>query len=115
MRAEHKYIVLNNPEKYEDDLKHIISLNIGKIDIIDPFGKMKFKSKKQVVSYSIFIGAVIGLLLALGFQYYAQTVYYPLNIGGRAIFSFIPSIPVTFEFAALCAFLFGLFAFSSLV
>lgn len=51
----------------------------------------------------IFIGGLIGGLSGLGLQYYVHVIDYPLNVGGRPLFSWPSFIPVTFELTILIA------------
>ena len=47
--------------------------------------------------------AVAGLTLALGFEYWASTIDWPMNVGGKS-FSAIPAlIPIAFELTVLFA------------
>jgi hypothetical protein len=65
----------------------------------------------------VLLGGVFGLLGGLGLQWWASTIEYPMNIGGRPYFSWVSFIPPTFEttilFAALTAVL-GMLALNGL-
>jgi Protein of unknown function (DUF3341) len=58
-------------------------------------------------------GALTGMLTGLALQLWCNGIDYPINIGGKPLFSIPPSIPITFEltilFGGLTAF-FGLWA-----
>lgn len=74
-----------------------------------------FKCSK--VQWSIFLMGAIGCVAGLSLQYYTSVVDYPMNVGGRPLFSWPSFIPVAYEctilFAALAAVV-GVFAFNGL-
>jgi hypothetical protein len=50
-----------------------------------------------------FAGGLIGLLIALGFQYWSSATDWPLNVGGKPFDSFPAFVPVAFETMVLFA------------
>jgi hypothetical protein len=62
-------------------------------------------------------GALTGALSGLALQYWTNAVDYPLNVGGRPLFSWPMAVPIIFEmtilFAALTA-VFGMLALNGL-
>jgi hypothetical protein len=51
----------------------------------------------------VLIGGIIGGLAGLALQYYTMVIAYPLNIGGRPLFSWPMFVPVVFEMTVLVA------------
>lgn len=51
----------------------------------------------------VLAGGIAGMLTAIGLQYWTSVVDYPINVGGRPLFSWPLFIPVTFELTILFA------------
>ena len=63
--------------------------------------------RENKVAPIILTGGLLGLLGGFGLQYYCQVIAYPINIGGRPYYSWVPWIPPTFEMTILVAALFA--------
>jgi hypothetical protein len=73
--------------------------------------------KRTVLPWISLVGGVAGGGLALHLQWWTGAVDYPLVIGGKPLFAFEPSIPITFELSVLLtaiATVVGMFALNGL-
>jgi hypothetical protein len=59
--------------------------------------------RRSRLPFVSFAGGVLGLVSALGFQFYAAVFDWPLNVGGKPANSTLAFIPITFELTVLCA------------
>lgn len=64
---------------------------------------------KTRLPWGIFCGGLTGAVFGMGLQYWAAVIYYPMNIGGRPMFSIPSFIPVTFETTVLFSVLTAVF------
>jgi hypothetical protein len=55
----------------------------------------------------VLAGALLGIALGFGLQYWASAIAYPHNIGGRPLNSWVAFIPITFEVTILVATIFA--------
>ncbi len=51
----------------------------------------------------VFMGGLLGALIAYGGQYWVEAIAYPVNVGGRPFHSWPAYVPVTFEMTVLFA------------
>lgn len=51
----------------------------------------------------VLIGGLTGAATAIGMMYFSAVINYPLNIGGRPLFSWPSFVPITFELTILFA------------
>jgi hypothetical protein len=79
----------------------------SKFDAISPYPIHGMEEacgiKRSGIPYVTFIAAIVGLLAGLGLTYYTSVVDWPLNIGGKPLFSLPAFIPILFELTVLFA------------
>jgi len=78
-----------------------------------PFSNSKRNSSKWYNGLSVWgvIGSFVGAFLTAYFIFWSSEVDYALNIGGKPMFSLVPSLPVIFEMSIFFAFIFIIIAF----
>lgn len=78
-----------------------------KFDTISPFPIHGMDDamglKRSPVPYVTFVFGLIGLATAMGLQWYTSAFDWPLNVGGKPMFSLPAFIPVAFELTVLFA------------
>lgn len=67
--------------------------------------------KRSAIPYVTFVAGCIGLLAAVALTYYTSAVDWPLNIGGKPMFSLPAFVPIMFELTVLFAALSSVGAF----
>ncbi len=67
--------------------------------------------KRSPIPYVTFAAGVVGLLAGLALTYYTSVIDWPLNIGGKPLFSLPAFIPIIFELTVLFAALSSVGAF----
>ena len=82
-----------------------------KFDTITPFPVHGMEEamglKRSCIPWVTFIAGLTGCSLGLYFQYWTSAVSWPINVGGKPLFSLPAFIPVTFEVTVLFAALFS--------
>jgi Protein of unknown function (DUF3341) len=86
-----------------------------KFDAISPYPIHAMESacgiKRSPIPYVTFIAGCVGLLAGLALTYYTSVVDWPVNIGGKPLFSLPAFIPILFELTVLFAALSSVGAF----
>lgn len=98
---------------FSDDLKILEAAEkmrkagYKKFDAITPFPVHGMEEaigiKRSGIPYVTFIAGLTGLSCGLGLQYWTSVVSWPINVGGKPLFSLPAFIPVTFELTILFA------------
>ncbi len=86
-----------------------------KFDAISPYPIHAMEEacgiKRSPIPYVTFIAGCVGLLAALALTYYTSVIDWPINIGGKPLFSLPAFIPIMFELTILFAALSSVGAF----
>ena len=85
--------------------RKIREMGYTKLDAMSPFPVHGIDAAIGIpyskLGWIVVTAAIVGLLTAQGLQYYVGVINYPLVIGGKPLFDFSFSIPVTFELTVL--------------
>ena len=86
-----------------------------KFDAISPYPIHAMEEacgiKRSPIPYVTFVAGCVGLLAALALTYYTSVIDWPVNIGGKPLFSLPAFIPIMFELTILFAALSSVGAF----
>lgn len=102
-------------------LERVKEAGYKKLDAFTPFPDHTVcnlvAERRSRVPLLVLIGGLTGAVLGFGMQVWVSVIDYPLNIGGRPLFSWPAFIPVTFETTILLgafAAVFGMLALNGL-
>ena len=96
-----------SPEAVIEAAKRVRDKGYRKVDAYTPFpvhgldDAIGFQDLR--IKWIIFFSGLFGCCVGLGMQYYVSVIEYPLNSGGRPLFSWPSFIPVSFECTILLA------------
>jgi hypothetical protein len=96
-----------DPELLVSAARRATEAGYRRMDAYTPFpleglaDAMQLKPSK--LPFVILCGGIIGGIAGYLMQYYATVIDYPLNIGGRPLYSWPAYIPITFELTILMA------------
>lgn len=99
----------DTPEELMAASRKVRDAGYKKIDAFAPFPVEGLSEaigfKDKLIPTLMLIGGIVGIIWGLGVQVFSLGWSYPLNIGGRPIWSWPNYIPITFEATVLtCAF-----------
>ena len=93
------------PEELVAAGRKIREMGYTKLDAMTPFAVHGIDEALGIpyskIGWIVVCATIAGILTALGLIYYVGVISYPLVIGGKPLFDFTFSIPVTFETAVL--------------
>jgi hypothetical protein len=100
----HEGLVAATNRVYEEGYRHFDAYTPYPIEELDHAMRLK----PSLLPYVILAGGIAGAVGGFAMQTFATVIDYPLNIGGRPLFSWPTYIPITFELTILLAALAGI-------
>ena len=101
----------DSPESLSTAVSRVYENGYRQFDAYSPYPvegiSRAMRLKGSRLPYVILAGALLGGAGGFFMQFYATVIDYPLNIGGRPLFSWPAYIPITFELTILTAAIFG--------
>ncbi len=99
--------IWTDEHKVVEAARRMNSLGFTKFDAISPYPIHGMEEacgiKRSPIPYVTFAAGTFGLLFGLWFTWWTSAVNWPLNIGGKPLFSLPAFIPVIFELTVLFA------------
>lgn len=103
----------NTPEDLVRAANRVFEAGYRKFDAYTPFPveglPRAMRLPGSFLPFVILAGGVFGALSGFLMQWFATVIDYPLNIGGRPLFSWPAYIPITFELTVLLGAFAGVF------
>jgi hypothetical protein len=121
LQRSHIYGVMGEfatPEELLHAVEKVREAGYSRLDAYAPFPVEGLSEalglKRNLVPFITLLGGLTGGLGGFGFQYWVAAISYPMNIGGRPLYSWPAFIPVTFELTVLGAALSAVFGMLAL-
>lgn len=93
------------PEALVEAGKKIYAMGYRKLDAMSPFPVHGIDDAigipRSIIGWIVICFGLLGLFTAQGLMYYVGVINYPLIIGGKPLFDFTFTVPVTFELTVL--------------
>jgi hypothetical protein len=93
--------------KVVEAARQVRASGFTKFDAISPYPIHGMEEacgiKRSAIPYVTFTAGCVGLLLGLALVYYTAVVDWPINIGGKPLFSLPAFVPILFELTILFA------------
>ena len=110
-----------NPDAVVEAAKRVHAAGYTKVDAYSPYPIEELGEAldlhKSHLPKIVLLGGICGFLAGWGLEYWAAVIEYPMNIGGRPLYSWpafiVPAYETTILFAALGA-VFGMLALNGL-
>lgn len=97
--------VFETPQQLLEAARELRRRGVERLDALSPF---PVHGMDRVLGYRVpplgwvvLVAAVVGASLALALQWWTGAIDYPLHVGGKPLFAWEFSVPVTFELAVL--------------
>jgi hypothetical protein len=95
----------STPEELVEAGKKIYSMGYRKLDAMSPFPVHGIDDAlgipRSKIGWIVMGFALLGMVTAQALMYYVGVINYPLVIGGKPLFDFTYTVPVTFELTRL--------------
>jgi hypothetical protein len=99
--------IFTDEHKVVEAARKIKSMGFSKFDAISPYPLHGMEEacgiQRSPIPYVTFIAGLAGLSFALWFTWWTSAVNWPVNIGGKPMFSLPAFIPICFELTVLFA------------
>ena len=96
----------DDPTAFIEAAKEVRRRGYRKFDAYSPYpikDLFKIVPGRNPVAPIVFLGGLIGSATAWTMQYYIAAIDYPINVGGRPLYSWPAFIPMLFELTVLLA------------
>jgi hypothetical protein len=97
----------DTPTELVDAARRVRDAGYRKTDAFSPFPLHEIDEalgiRRSILPFLVFGGGVVGLLSGIGLQWFVHVWDYPLNVGGRPLFSLPAFIPPAYELTILLA------------